>query len=287
MHDHENTEKPTEIYEQEVKKGHPSPLLENTTHYPFCSTPLPPSPVGTLPALSPPPLGAILLAVQSPVHRSEDAFQNALAIQPHPAVPPPGNRIHNIPHAIPQLGQAIVQLPQRLRRAPLLADLEKLNPHLPRGSVPLVELLRRIDHHALDVIAGDAVGDDDDIQRLDGLGAAFGFDVAEVGFQDGVQAGPRRGAAHGADGLENALDVGAGGDVLVFDVVPVVEEEDVDAVGVVGGADRGYGGQGLRGFAPGAAGHAAAVVDEEDGVEGGEEGVGVVDRGGVGVGVGV
>ena len=51
---------------------------------------------------------------------------------------------------------------------------------------------------------------------------------------------------------------------------------DVDAVFVVGGADGGDGGEGLCRFAPGAPGHGAGVVDYEDCVEGGEEGVGIV-----------
>ena len=58
----------------------------------------------------------------------------------------------------------------------------------------------------------------------------------------------------------------------------MVQEVDVDAVGVVGGADGRDGAQGGRGFAPGPPGHGAAVVDQEDRVEGREEGVGVVGR---------
>lgn len=59
-----------------------------------------------------------------------------------------------------------------------------------------------------------------------------------------------------------------------------VQEVDVDAVFVVLGADRGDGGDGVRGAGPAGADHGAAVVDQEDGVEGGEEGVGVFGLGG-------
>jgi len=62
-----------------------------------------------------------------------------------------------------------------------------------------------------------------------------------------------------------------------------VEEENVDAVGVMGGADGGDGGEGRGGLGPGVVpGHGGGIVDEEDGVEGAEEGVGVVGCGGGG-----
>lgn len=61
-----------------------------------------------------------------------------------------------------------------------------------------------------------------------------------------------------------------------LDVVRLIEEVNVDAVAVEGGADRGDGGDGGGGFAPGLAGHGTRIVDEEFGVEGGEEGEGGV-----------
>lgn len=60
--------------------------------------------------------------------------------------------------------------------------------------------------------------------------------------------------------------------MFVFGRVALVQEIDVDAIGVEARADRGDSGEGVGDFAPGSAGHAARVVDEEFGVEGGEEG---------------
>lgn len=62
----------------------------------------------------------------------------------------------------------------------------------------------------------------------------------------------------------------------------MVEEVEVDAVGVVLGTYWCDGSKGRAGFLPRAAGHATGVVDQEDGVEGGEEGIGVVGGGGDG-----
>lgn len=61
------------------------------------------------------------------------------------------------------------------------------------------------------------------------------------------------------------LDVGVS--AAFFGGVVVIQEVNVDAVGVVLGADRGNGCDGFFGFLPGSTGHAATVVDEEDGVE--------------------
>lgn len=127
---------------------------------------------------------------------------------------------------------------------------------MPRGRVPAVELLGRSDDDALDVVGGDAVGDDDEIERFDVVGS-LALEGGEVGFQDGVDAGAGRGAAARADGVEDGVDVGGAGDVFVLAAVLFVEEVDVNAVGVVGGADGRDGFERLRGFFPGAAGHGA------------------------------
>ena len=88
----------------------------------------------------------------------------------------------------------------------------------------------------------------------------------------------RRGAAR-RDATE---DLGHGGSVAHVAVGGPgggVEKVDVDPVGIVRGADgRDRFERGAR-LAPPAAGHAAGVVDEEDGVEGAEEGVAVVGAG--------
>ena len=112
----------------------------------------------------------------------------------------------------------------------------------------------------------------------------LGFAVAEIGAQDGVEAASGGGSAGGAYGFENALDGFGAGNVLIGAVVAGVEEMDVDAVFVMGSADGGDGREGGGGFAPGAASHGTRVVDQEDSVEGGEEGVRIVSRWGDGCG---
>lgn len=65
-----------------------------------------------------------------------------------------------------------------------------------------------------------------------------------------------------------------GGDVGVAG--RMVEEVDIDAVGVVRGTEGCDGSECCAGLLPEAAGHGSGVVDQQDGVEGAEEGVGVV-----------
>ncbi len=206
-----------------------------------------------------PPIKTNPFPIQPPIHRSQHGLQHHIRTQPLPTLPFPWHRIHNIPPSA-HLRQSIVQFPQRFRRTPFLPNLEELNANLPRGRIPAVELLGRGDDDALNVVGRDAVGDDDDVERLDVVGA-FALEGGEVGFQDGVEAGAGRGAATGADGLENGVDVDGASDVSVLAAVFFVEEVDVDAVGVVGGADGRDGFERLRGFFPGAAGHGARVID--------------------------
>ena len=70
---------------------------------------------------------------------------------------------------------------------------------------------------------------------------------------------------------------------MEFSVVLVVQEVNVDAVGVVGGTNWSDGGDGGGSLAPRSARHASRVVDQEYGIEGREEAVGIV-RWGCGVG---
>ncbi len=135
-----------------------------------------------------------------------------------------------------------------LRRAPLLPDLKELNPNLPSRHVRAIQLPRSADNNRLDVVARHAVGDDDDVQRLDGV--ALALDAGQVGLEDAVELGAGRGAAAGVDGVEDARDGGGRGDVAEGGRVRGVEEVEVDAVGVVRGADGRDGAQGGGGFAP-------------------------------------
>ena len=70
-------------------------------------------------------------------------------------------------------------------------------------------------------------------------------------------------------------------DVLVMARLCSVEEVDVDAVLIVSGADRCDGFESGRALAPPSARHGAGVINEEDGIEPGEEGIGII-RGGCG-----
>ena len=117
---------------------------------------------------------------------------------------------------------------------------------------------------AFGIVGGDAVGDDDDIERFDNAGVEgvfVGFAFREVRCQNLVEFGSRGRAAAGADSVKDARHLCGVGDILVGGAVLGVEEIDVDAVFVVGGADRGDGSEGGAGFAPRAAGHGAGVID--------------------------
>lgn len=154
-----------------------------------------------------------------------------------------------------------------------------MDPDLPGREVEFIALLRRGGDDALRIVGGDAVRDDDDVERFDGFDVVpTGFAFAEVGFQDFVEFVARGRAATWSYGVEDPLHLAWGRDVAVGGVVFGVEEVDVYAVFVVGGADGRDGCQRGAGLAPVAAGHGAGVVDYEDGVEVAEEGVGAVCR---------
>lgn len=95
-----------------------------------------------------------------------------------------------------------------------------------------------------------------------------------------IQACPCGCSAQWSHVLEQALHGGRGGDVAIAAIwsvgISMVEEIHVDAVRIMGRADWRDRGKSVGGFSPGSAGHGAAVVDQEDGVEGAEEGVGRV-----------
>lgn len=217
-----------------------------------------------------------LLAIQPPIHRPKHDLQDPLATQPCALTSHKRHRIHNVSQLIVarNLRQLIVQLLQVPLRSLVPTDLEELHAHLPRRSVDLIELLRRRDERALNVVGGFAVGDADDVDRFRGVG--IGLDAAEVGFENLVEALASGRAAAGSDGLEDLAHDGGLRDVVVEGGVWVVEEEDVDAVGVVRGADWCDGFECFGGLVPATSDHGAAVVDEEDRVETAEKGIGVV-----------
>lgn len=186
---------------------------------------------------------------------------------------------HGVDHVadIVGSGECVVEFSQVLGGLGLPADLEELDADLPRLGVVRVEFLGGADDHALDVVAGHAVGDDNDVQGLDGRGLALGLcgygcgNLGEVRAQDVCQTRAGRGTPERSHRLEEVLHRCRGGDVGVAAVggvrVAVVEEVDVNAVRVVGCTDRGDGCECCRCFSPASSRHAAAVIDEEDGIE--------------------
>ena len=227
--------------------------------------------------------------IQTLDHSTEHHLEYSIRrkyLRTRPAVP--GHCVHHIPHAATLLRQPVVELLERLSGAELAADLEELDADLVGRGVELVELLGDADDDRFRVVGGHAVGDDN---HVDGLHATIvgvpgardlGLVVAQVGLDDLVDARSRRGAAGRTHPAEEALDLVGVPDAAVpalgVGAAARVEEVDVDAVNIVGGADRGDGAQGFLDFSPGAPGHGPAVVDQEDGVEGAEEGVGILGR---------
>lgn len=215
-------------------------------------------------------------------HTAQTHLEQALGRQPLILLPTPGHSIDHVADMI-LATERIVELAQILRRLGLAADLEELDPDLPRLSTHGIQLARRVDDDALDVVRRHAVGDDDDVERFQRRLVAVGgaleriCHLGQVRFEDLVEPRARRSAAQGPHVLEQRLHRPRGRHVGVPAVsclrVAVVEEVDVETVGVVGGADRGDGRNRSGGLAPRPAGHGSAVVNEEEGVEGAQEGV--------------
>lgn len=93
-------------------------------------------------------------------NRSKNYFENPIGRQRLIVVRAGGapRRIDHITNA--HIRKTIVELPQSLCRAILLANLEELNADLVRGCLELVELLGVVDDDALRVVGWAAVCDD-------------------------------------------------------------------------------------------------------------------------------
>lgn len=221
------------------------------------------------------------------MHGSQHDLQQPVSGEDLSVITRPRDRVHDIADIV-LTRQRVIQLAQIIRRIGFASDLEELDADLPRLGPPRIQLLGRLHDDGLDIVAGHAVRDHDDVHRLYAhflaVGLAFGrlLHLGEVWFEDVVEPCAGRGAAERTDRVEDALDADGGGDVGVAAGgilgVAMIEEIDVDAVGIVGGADGRDGTESCCGFAPASACHAAAVVDEEDGIELGEEGVGRITR---------
>lgn len=171
----------------------------------------------------------------------------------------------------------VVEIAQGLAGVGVVADLEELNAELVRRSIEAVELAGGVDNDALRVVLGLAVSQDNDIEGLDVVKVvSVGFEDGQVGIKDGLEASAGQSAAAGADGAEEALDVGGGGDALIAGgafaargsaVGAVIEEVNIYAVVVMRRAN----GRNLRqariNLAPSATGHGTRVINDEGGVE--------------------
>lgn len=74
--------------------------------------------------------------------------------------------------------------------------------------VNLVELLCGLDQDALDVVAGSAVGDDNDVNGAGSLDVVtLVFTELDVGLEDPPEGGAGRGGSAGANGGEEAVHI--------------------------------------------------------------------------------
>lgn len=118
-------------------------------------------------------------------------------------------------------------------------NLEELHANLPRRRLKLIEFLRDLNQRALEIVRRHAVRDADDIDRLGSTGPRLV--VRQVPGEDVVERAADGSCAAGAHGLEDFAHGAGACDVAVEGRLRVVEEVDVDSVGVVGGADWGDG----------------------------------------------
>jgi hypothetical protein len=214
------------------------------------------------------------LPIQPPCDRTKHYLENTISRKTTAIRISKRHSINDITQIVlpSNLRELIVKHLQMLRSLGVSADLEELDTDLPRGSIEVVELLRGLDERVLVVVRGNAVGDADNVHGLRRVRSGGVGD--QVVFEEFVQSSASRSGAAGADSLKDFADSGRVCDVHV--VVGMVEEVDVNAIGVVRCADWGDGHQCVRGLAPEAAGHGSGVIDEEHCVEFVEESVCVV-----------
>ena len=106
----------------------------------------------------------------------------------------PGHGVNHIPDIV-GFRQGVVQLSQILGGLGLASNLKELNANLPGFGVVRVEPLGGAHDHALDIVAGNAIGDNDDVEGLDGCFVAVRLaldrlrHLIEVGSEDMVESG--------------------------------------------------------------------------------------------------
>ena len=118
-------------------------------------------------------------------------------------------------------------------------NLEELHANLPRRRLEFIEFLRDLNQRALEIVRRHAVRDADDVDRLGGTGPRL--IVCQVPGEDVVERAADGSRASGAHGLKDFAHSAGACDVAVEGCLRVVEEVDVDSVGVVGCADGGDG----------------------------------------------
>lgn len=147
-------------------------------------------------------------------HLEQALSRQLLTITASLIIPTPRHGIHHITNPI-ICRQRIVQLPQHLGRLGLPTDLEKLDADLPRLSAPCIQLLGRTDNHGLDVVAGHAVGNDNDIQRFDSRRRSSLRHLRQIRLEELIESSPRRRAAERPDAPKQILHGRGRGDVGV------------------------------------------------------------------------
>lgn len=116
--------------------------------------------------------------------------------------------------------------------------------------------------------------------------------MSEVRTQDLMTARASWRATARPDATEDSLDVGWRAEIAEATGRPavkircwscgaVVEEIDVNSVSVMRRADWRDDAYGLGNFRPGAATHGSRVIDEKDGIKGGEKSIGILRRRGL------
>lgn len=205
---------------------------------------------------------------------TKDNLEHAVARE-NTVVGIPGRSINHVADAL--CSQVVVEFAERFFRRPGVPDLEELDADLVQRRLELVELAGVLHDDALRVVCGTAVGDDDDVDRLDVIHVRGLAELGGVRLEDVVQTRSRFRRAAWLHGPEDVVH-----DPRIIDLVvaaislalaaahssSVVEEVQVNAVAV---AVRAYGRDAVQDAAdllPAAPVHGAGVVDDEDSVEG-------------------
>lgn len=169
------------------------------------------------PSLCGPSIQRHPLAIQSPIYSPQHDLQDPIRIQPRcPTLTSPRHRIDDIPEPAASLRDTIVEILQRLRRTGLFADLEELDAHLPHWRVELVQFLGVRDDDGFRIVAWNAVGDDDDVERLHVIQVRLvRFALPQIRLENRVELGTGESSTAGSDRLEDALNLVCTSDVLV------------------------------------------------------------------------